>query len=241
MSDNDKGLIDLPLVPDSDADEEMGPADMEAIADEDLRGSRLLLTRRTAEPIEIEGQVGGLVEFLCTFQPAYGTRFLWASLTLRFHTPDGIKLIDLAPRAVNDEEPVQFTINEKGMLGLEHKPAKIGVETEVKKTLASYSCIVQGSGISTAVARWDFRENPHKRDGLGAEHQLVTTLSVTGQVKGAVSVSARLARPGLSGNLTALRDMIIGPGKRTYDIEFEIPEKATSKESTHFLGFPFFS
>ena len=239
MPDEFEVLIDAPLVPDPDADEEMGPTDAEAIADEDLQGSRLLLTRRTAAPVKLGNQVGGLAEFLCTFQPAFESRFVWASLTLRLEAPEGIKLIDVAPNAINDDEPVQVTIDDKGKLGLKYSPAKFDIESGVSQTFTTYTCTVQGSGIGTSLARWDFRENPHKENGLGAEHQLVTTLSATGRIKASITVSARLARPGMGGGLAALRDLVMGPKQRTYDIEFEIPNKMTRKRSNGFVGLPF--
>jgi hypothetical protein len=43
MSDQDIPLIDEALVPDPDAEEELGPGDAAPIADEDVCGSRLLL------------------------------------------------------------------------------------------------------------------------------------------------------------------------------------------------------
>ena len=39
MSENDTLLLEAPLVPDPDAEQELGPGDAEAIADEDLQGS----------------------------------------------------------------------------------------------------------------------------------------------------------------------------------------------------------
>ena len=235
MRDETELLIDIPLVPDPDADEEMGPTDAEAIADEDLQGSRLLLVRRTVKPIQIDGESGGIVEFLCTFQPAFGSRFQWASLTLRLNVPEQIKIIDMAPRSVKDQEPVQFTFDDKGKIGLKHNIANANLETEIKKTFAVYECTVQGSGIGTNLARWDFRENSHRQDGLGVEHPLVITLSTTGRITGSVNVNARLIRPGLSGKLTTIRDMILGYPKRSYEIEFEIQNESTSRWSPYFF------
>src|SRR6476646_5897527 len=111
-------LIDSPLIPDPDADHELGLADAEAITDEDLRGSRLLLVRRAVEPIDIDGAPAGLVQLVCTFQPADGARFASAQFLLRLKTPTGIRIIDLAPRAIDDPNPVELTLNRKGQLAV---------------------------------------------------------------------------------------------------------------------------
>jgi hypothetical protein len=240
MTDMTEVLIDTPLVPDPDADEELGPAEAEAIADEDLQGSRFLLTKLAVEPFKMEGQDGGIVEFLCNFHPAYGARFQYANITLRLKTPEGIKIIDLAPRTVIEDKPVSCTIDDKGKLGLNYnKVAEAQATTEIKKAFVVYICTVQGSGIGTKLARWDFRENPHTHNGLGSEHPLVLTLSTTGKVAGSINVNARLIRPGISGYLTAIRDMILGPEQHSYDIEFDIPEIPSSKDLFHFLHLPF--
>lgn len=220
-------LIDAPLVPDADADEELGATDIEAIADEDLKGSRLLLVRRAIEPIDLEGTSGGVVQLACTFQPSHGTRFTSAQFRLRLVTPDGIRIIDLEPRSLNDPNPIEFTLNRKGKLGLASLPVPIkpSVEISSSKKYAKYHCEVQGSGEGTNFARWEFKENPVRRDGIGPEQVLTLTLPVTGRVTGSVIVSARLARPGLRGGIEAMRDMILGPkpNERSYPLTFEIP------------------
>lgn len=238
---SETALIDAPLVPDPDADEELGPTDVEAIADEDLRGSRLLLVRRAIEPIDLEGTAGGVVQLVCTFQPAVGTRFTSAQFRLRLVTPDGLKIIDLAPRSVDDPNPVEFTLNGKGQLGIKHPavPVEPGVEVGVSKTYAKYHCRVQGAGEGTSLARWDFRENPDRRDGIGREQILTVTLPVVGPVTGSAIVSARLAKAGLRGSLEAVRDLILGPtpNERIYPIAFEIPESSSNNLARFFKLF----
>jgi hypothetical protein len=224
QQEQEQTLIDVPLVPDPDADEELGPGDAKAIADEDLKGTRLLIVRRAIEPIHINGTPGGMVTLVSTFQPAPHTRFIWARLLIRLTSPQRAKIVDLAPREVRENEPVRFTINDKGKLGIEYKMAKAGVESGVQKEFSSYHCTVQGSGESTAVARWDFKENPHRKDGLGSEQILVLTLPVTGIVTATVSLSARLAHPGLRGSIETLRDLILGPDVRHYPIGFKISD-----------------
>jgi len=224
MSDQDIPLIDEALAPDPDADAELGPGDAAAIADEDVRGSRLLLVRRAAESVDLDGTPGGAVQFACTFQPAYGARFTWARLLLRLETPDHIHIVDLAPREVLEEKPVQFTIDGKGKLGISYQAVDASVEKGTQKQFAIYHCKVQGSGESTTLARWDFNENPYRKDGLGPEQVLAVTLPVTGDITGTVSVSARLARGGVQGGIDSIRDLILGPQERHYRIFFTIPK-----------------
>lgn len=226
MTEEDTVLIDTPLIPDPDADEEMG-ALSEAIADEDLQGSRLLLVRRAIEAIELEGTQGGIVQLVCTFQPGDGARFTSAQFRLRLSAPEGIRAIDLAPRSIDDPNPVEFTLNHKGQLGVTSLPVPLDpkIEMEVNRKFAKYHCRVQGSGEGTNMLRWDFRENPDRKDGIGQEQVLTITLPVTGQITGEALVSARLARPGLGGKIDAIRDLIFGvsQNKRVYPIDFEIP------------------
>ena len=131
MDKEDSLLIDAPLISDPDADEELGATDIEAVADEDLRGSRLLLVRRAIEPIDLEGTPGGVVQLSCTFQPSQGARFSFAQFRLRLKTPDGIKIIDLAPRTLDDPTPVEFTLDRKGKLSISNLP--VPVEPSVEK------------------------------------------------------------------------------------------------------------
>jgi hypothetical protein len=224
-NDEQNVLLDAPLVPDPYAAEEMGPADAEAIADENLKGSRLLLVRRAVEPVDIAGVPGGAVELVCTFQPAPGSRFASARLLLKLTGPQGVRIADLEPRQVREQEPVKFVLDRKGKLGLKVLKAEAGAEAGVRMEYAVYHCAVTGSGQATPLARWDFTENPHRKDGLGAEQSLALTLPVTGRVTGTVSVTARLIRPGLRGALEAVRDLILGPGPdRHYPIHFDIPQ-----------------
>jgi len=241
MNEEDTLLIDAPLIPDPDAEEELGPTDIAAIADEDLQGSRLLLVRRAIEPIDLEGTAGGIVQIVCTFQPAQGTRFTSAQFRLRLVTPEGIKIIDLVPRFIEDPHPVEVTVNSKGKLGFKILSLPFNGSTEygVSKKYAIYHCKVQGSGGGTSLARWDFRENPGLRDGIGQEQVLTLTLPVTGQISSSVIVSARLARSGLQGSLDAIRDMILGtsPKERFYPISFNIPTTPSANGFAKFFHF----
>jgi hypothetical protein len=230
-------LIDAPLVPDPDASEEMGPGDAEAIADEDIKGCRLLLVRRAVEPVDLEGTPGGAIELACTFQPAAGARFKSARLVLRLTEPPGVLIADIAPRNAPEKEPVKFALDTKGKLSLKYLGLEAGAEAGTRKEYAVYHCAVLGSGEATPTARWDFAENPHKKDGLGHEHALALTLPIMGMVSGTVSVAARLARLGLPGKLEAIRDLILGPrlSERRYPITFDIPKAQPASGLFRFL------
>lgn len=239
MDEREALLIDAPLVADADADQEMGSTDVEAITDQDLKGSRLLLVRRAIEPIDLEGTSGGVVQFACAFQPAPGARFTFAQLRLRLVTPAGLRIIDLAPRSIDDTNPVEFTLDRKGQLGIKSLPVSIetSVEFGSSKKYTKYHCKVQGSGEGTSLARWDFRENPDRKDGIGPEQVLTLTLPLTGQVMGEVVVSARLARSGLRGKIEAIRDMVLGAqeNESSYPVAFDIPKVPSPDGLTRFL------
>ncbi len=225
-------LIDSPLAPDPLADEEMS-GEVEAIADEDLKGSRLLLVLRTVDALDQDGMPGGVVKFACSFQPAPGTRFVSAQLRLLLSSPTDLKITDLAPRVINDQNPVEFTLNRKGALGIKDLPVALdpSVELEWGKKYSRYYCQVHGTGDGTNLARWVFQENPQIKDGLGREQDLALTFPVTGKVSGKAMVSAKLVRKGIAGKLDSIRELILRekPEERSYPFGFEIP-KAPSKD-----------
>ena len=80
------------------------------------------------------------------------------------------------------------------------------------------------AGAGTSLARWDFRENPFVRNGLGQDESLSLTLPFRGKVSAEVRVAARVARGGLSGAIERVRDHIFHPSAKRYTISFEIPE-----------------
>jgi len=235
MSETDVILVDTPLVPDPDAGRELGPGEAELIADEAVRGSRLLVVQRAIEALDLDGTPGGAVQLACTFHAAPGTRFIWARVLLQLQTPDGIRILDLAPREIREADPVRFTIDGKGTIGVNYEIVEVGAEERVQKEFAVYHCSVKGSGASTAVARWDFAENPHRRDGLGHEHVLTLTVPVRGDVSGLLRVSARLLRPGLQRHLDAIRDMVLGQDEHRYPLTFAIPPTPPTTGLGHFL------
>ena len=145
MSEQETLLADVPLVGDPNATEELGATDIEAIADEDLKGSRLLLVTSVVQPIDLEGTPGGIVQLVSTFQPAEGARFSSAQFRLRLVTPAGLRIIDLAPRVVDDAHPVEFSIDKKGKLGLSipSVPIEPSIEIGSSKKYVKYHCAVR--------------------------------------------------------------------------------------------------
>jgi hypothetical protein len=225
MSQDETLLIDAPLVADPDAARELGAPDIATIADDDLKGSRFLLVRRGIRSIDVGGTPGGAVEFVATFQPADGTRFVSALLGMRLVTPQGIQIVDLAP-TVKFDEAVKYTVDDKGKCALSVKKiVQAGTAHNVHAEYVVYNCSVQGAGTGTSLARWTFKENPARRDGLGPEQALALTLPVVGPVRATVNVSARLERTGLAGAIAAFRDVVFGPTpeERFYEFTFEIP------------------
>lgn len=229
-------LIDAPLEPDPDATEEMGPAEAQAIADEDLKGSRLLLVRRAVEAVDLDGWPGGAVQLTCTFQPADNCRFASARLVLKLTTPAGVRFGDVQPVEVREDEPVKFVLESKGKLGLKYLKLEGGTEAGEKVEYATYHCAVTGAGDGTQLASWSFKENPFRRDGLGSSHALAFTIPAVGRVAGEAIVTARLIRPGLSGAADAIRDLILGPPKGShYPVSFDIPTAQPTAGLLHFL------
>lgn len=235
MSEDKDVLIDAAMVPDPDADEEMGASEVEAIADEDLKGSRFRAVRRGIEAIDLEGVRGGAVELGCIFQPAFGTRFVYARIVFRILAPAGLTFLSVQPHEVRENEPVRFSVDAKGKLGLKYGLASAGAELGRKEEYSLYHCAVQGSGEGFAEAIWDFRENPVRRDGIGHEQVLAVTLLRTGPIVGHIEVSARLASSGL----LRLRDLVLGAphADRGYRIAFDIPDAPPPSGLARFLPF----
>jgi hypothetical protein len=233
----DEVLVDAPLVPNPDAGQELGPDAPQTLSDADLQGSRLLIVRRAAMGMELESGSYGVVQIACVFQPAEGARFTWARIALRLEAPPGVRLLDLEPRVVPEGEPVQFTLDGRGRLGLRVLGGAARAERSVRKEFAVYHCSVQGSGESTSLARWDFTENPHRRNGIGPEQVLALTVPVVGTVSGTLTASARLARGGVAGGLERVRDLVLGarPHERRYPVSFHITTGPRPSDDARFL------
>lgn len=216
-------LLDEELIPDPDADLELSGADVEPVADEDVRGCRLLVVQRSAEPVEIDGKSGGAIQLFCTFQPGPQTRFTSASLLLKLISPNGIHIHSIAPRTVQEGQPIQFTINQKGHLGLKYSPIEANAETSRGTQFSVYHCSVQGSGEGTSIARWIFAENPQRRDGIGREQALAVVVPITGTVKGTLQIYSQIKRPGLQGAKDKVRDLVLQSPNREYAFSITIP------------------
>ena len=219
-------LIDAPLVPDPDAAEELAVDTPETIADQHIAGCRFLLSLRAVEAIGVAE--GGAVQLTCVFHPAFEVRFSWARVVLRLTSPEGACFADVAPVEVREDELVSFAVDRGRKLSLSYAGAEAGAEHAVRKEYTVYHCKLRGSGSGTSLARWDFAENPHRRDGLGGQHVLGLTLPITGRVEGVVAVTARVVRPGLAGRMDAIRDLIFRqePQGRFYPITLDIPKSA---------------
>ena len=219
-------LIDAPFMPDPVADREMGNDASEQIADEWLRDCRLTIVRRVIEPITLPQGPGGVVRFACTFQPGStpNLRFGSAQISLRLNTPADVTISALQPQSIVDEQPVEFTLETTGKLGLKgftHLPGvETGIDQKTGMKYASYHCRVTGSGESSRMARWILVEDPIRKDGIGNTVELAVTLPVTGEVTASLSVSARLLQTGLAGDLERFRNLILRrhPQERTYPI-----------------------
>ncbi|MEM9721854.1 MAG: hypothetical protein AAGA10_21485 [Bacteroidota bacterium] len=217
--------VEIPLIPDPDASDEMGfESSTRTIADEDLRGSRLLIHNSNSEPTEIKGQKGGLVEITCNFHPAHRSRFSWIQLSLELIDPSDAQIIDLAPEEIKEAEPVTFTVNNEGKIGAKYAGLNSELKSGEEVNYAIYHCSVLGSGQSTNRAVWTFKENPVSQEGIYGKQVLLITLPHQGKVKGNLRVNARLIRPGLQGGIDAIRDLILGTKDRVFELDIDIPE-----------------
>jgi hypothetical protein len=222
---NEDLLIDAPLIPDPDVDHEMGSRDLALIADEELKGCRLLIVRRAILPIVVDGSAGGLLKVGVSFQATHGTRFVWARIVVELGQPEGAVFVDVKPDTKMDDLPVKFTVDVSGKLSASYG-VKAGVGEETKTEFDVYYCAVHGTGAGTTKARWEFEENPQRKDGLGREQPLLMTLRETGRVTGNVSVYAKIVRSGLQGGLDAVAHLVLGPDEHHAPLTLEVPTRS---------------
>ncbi len=220
-------LIDIPFVPNPDAEKEMSANDAEQLADEDIRGSRFLLVKRVVETIDINGKNGGAIQISCEFQPAENTRFTWGRVALTLVSPENVKLISVQPEIVRDSNPVNFKVDQNGKITLGY-PDYAGAEAGAgkQKEFVVYDNLVQGTGEGTNKAVWIFKENTGK-SGLMPKNILSFSVPVTGEVKVMLSANCRIARRGIDGLADKIRDLIIQPPEpQLRQLTFHIqPEK----------------
>lgn len=219
-------LIDIPLVSNPDADREMSADDVEQLTDEEIRGARLLLVKRSVEPIEVNGisSSGGAVQLSCEFQPAENTRFTYARIALTLTFPDDVKFISVQPDVIKDSNPVSFQVNRNGKITLGY-PSYAGAEAgaQNQKNFVVYENLVQGTGEGTAKAIWIFKENAGK-SGLMPKNILSFSLPVTGKVNASLSANCRVVRQGFGGLVDKIRDLIVHvPETESRQVTFHIP------------------
>jgi hypothetical protein len=229
-------LLEAELVPDPDEAQEMGSQVPQLIGDQELRGCRFLLVRRTAEPFKTDSLKGLAVELACTFQPAPNTRFSWAQIVLNLVQPTDANFLDVGPEAVRESEPVRFTFDSKGKLGVKYVPLSAEMEESAKQEFSVYHCDIQGSGASTKKARWDFRENPHTLQGLGRNQSLTFLLPEAPHFAFQASMSARIVRGGLNGVIESARSLISGPNVASYAVELDFPAPQPSRIARFLFG-----
>lgn len=221
-------LIESELVPDRDAQEEMGGDANPVLTDAEVEGSRLVITRRCAAANTL-GSTNGIVELFCTFHPAQGMRFTAATLIITLTQPSGVRFVDVEPKSIRDSEPVRYTVDDKGKFSLKLGEVEAAGEIDLgqQREFARYHCSVRGSGSETGRAQWTFTEEPNRREGLAANQVLALTTNQVGGISGLLQVSARVSRENGGGHLAGFRDMILRPQpiERRHGFRLDIPQK----------------
>lgn len=224
MHEINQTLLDVDLIPDADADNELGSARTK-FAEEDVEGSRFLLVCRSVEPVMIEGKPGAVIHLLSTFHAAPGARYSTAEISIRLLQPEGVIIVDLSPRDAHQGDAVKITLGENGKFTTSPLPMAFSVEgaENITKEYTIFPSQITGSGEGTSKARWTFYENPQHKSGIGHEQLLSVSLQAAGTITGTVRVAARLIRPGLDGHMDSLRDLIFGTPGSLYPVSFAIP------------------
>lgn len=217
-------LLERFLIPDPDAERELGGSSQAVITDAEIKNCRILVTRKEITLADFTGIPGGMVQLSCSFQPAVGTRFSYGQFWLQLLQPNDIRFFDISPRIVNDPNPVEFTLDHKGTITLKHPtfPLEPSLERGTSKKYTRYHCSVQGTGIGTNIARWDFRENPDRKDGIGLEQIVSFTVPTQSIIEASVMVSARIVRSGMPGMIDAVRDLILGSQLNDHAVPIQI-------------------
>ena len=207
---NSELLFEAPLVADTDADSELhvASAEVEALSDDEIAGSRVRLLRKTVERSDDEAATAIL--FTTEFHPAPAARFTHASIVLDFISPENSKLISVAPSEVRANEPITFEVTRSGKISIE-KVAKAELGKSTKVSYSVYPCMVRGSGVASHLARWTLEEQSPGNDGIGQSQDLALTLAGEGPFIAEVTVSARLLKPGIRGMVQRVRELILGP------------------------------
>lgn len=91
-------LLDASLYPDPDANQELGPSELQEIADEKTGCGRLVVSQRSIRTVQMGSSLGGSIELLCSFHPSFGARYSSARLAFKLLAPKGVLIADLQPR-----------------------------------------------------------------------------------------------------------------------------------------------
>lgn len=229
---NEPLLLDATLIPDPLAEGELGPNEARSIADTDVKGARIQLAQTALERVDIDGEAGLALALAAVFHAPPAARFSYGEIRLRLVAPTDALFVDVAPVTEQDQVAVNFTLSRSGKISLntEDLPVMPSASVEQGKTRAFtiYHCAVRASGSASRRALWTLSENPDTRQGIGHSTQLALTLRGTGPFAADVLVSARLIKPGLAGQVAAIRDMILGPALNPvseHRVEFSAPAK----------------
>ena len=195
-------LLEIPLVPDPIADEELGSDTESLMADAEVAGSRLIITQRAVEPIDPQSGKGGVLGLGCTFHADEGARYTFAQIRVDLISPAGAIFTDIAPRQVSAKDAVTITVERNGTLSLGSDPLKTGLGAKREVECLVYPSLVEGSGSRTGWALWRMRENAYARDGIGLDHFLAMTVPEIGDYEARLTVTARVARSGLGRSRT---------------------------------------
>jgi hypothetical protein len=207
---DDEVLLDAELIGDPDSARELGPAKTaELLADEDIKGSRILIVRRNPGPRQDQVGGGALVEINCAFQSEEGMRFVSGRVTIQLVHPHGAVFLDVAPTEIRDPVKVTYTLEPGGKisLGLGRLSVEPSMTAKSQVEYNSFICRVRGSGVGSARAIWDFEEDAVLKQGIGPSQALAVTVPASQTVNAELLVKATIAKNGWLG---AARDLVLG-------------------------------
>jgi hypothetical protein len=212
-SDPGETLLDLPLVADPHADSELGagPSKAELLSDDEIRGARFQLVRRTIERVEAGGTKGLAVAMDAYFHPAPGTRFTDAVLRINLSAPAGAVFADVAPEDMRDPEPVRFKITRNAALKITVSKLEGSARAEREMEYVRYASRIVAIGAGGPRAMWTFAENERTGEPIGPVNRLVVTLAGDGPFDASTLMSCQLVRRGLGGLADRVRELILGP------------------------------
>lgn len=221
--------IEIELYPDAAEHSELRGRGDQLIADEDIGRSRVLVRQLAAERLRKTAGQGGVVAFDVTFHADRGNRFESARLVLSITNPKNAVFTDCQPRETITND-VEISIDESGKMQL-GVPKVISSEAGAarKVNFAQRHRVLRGSGAGTSNIIWDFEEDSERKDGILHQADLAVTLPIGGTVECSLSITARLAQPGLDGRLKRFRRMIFGDHKYAFSIELPAQPPNESK------------